>query len=71
MGRAITYTPGTWSDFDAYLWDGRVYLESRLVENAIRPTKLGAKNWLFIGLQRGGELAALAYTLSQLPRSPK
>lgn len=29
----------------------------------ISPTKLGAKNWLFIGSQRGGELAALAYTL--------
>lgn len=63
LGKAITYALSVWSGFDAYLRDGRVELDNNLVENAIRPTKLGAKNWLFIGSQRGGELAALAYTL--------
>jgi len=29
----------------------------------VRPTKLGAKNYLFFGSSRGGELAAAAYTL--------
>jgi len=63
LGKASTYALGVWSGFEAYLSDGRVELDNNLVENAIRPTKLGAKNWLFIGSQRGGELAALAYTL--------
>jgi len=63
LGKAITYALSVWSGFDAYLSDGRIEIDNNLVENAIRPTKLGQKNWLFIGSQRGGELAALAYTV--------
>jgi len=40
-----------------------VELCNNLVENAIRPTKLGAKNWMFFGSERGGRLAAVAFTL--------
>ena len=30
-------------------------ISNNLVENAIRPTKLGAKNWLFVGREAAGE----------------
>ena len=63
MGQAISYALGQWSGLDAYLDDGRVELDNNLIENAIRPTKLGQKNWLFLGSERGGELAAVAFTL--------
>ena len=63
MGRAITYALGEWTGLDAYLLDGRVELDNNLIENAIRPTKLRQKNWLFLGSERGGELAAVAFTL--------
>jgi len=63
IGEAITYALGQWSGLDRYLNDGRVELCNNLVENAIRPLKLGAKNWLFFGSRRGGELACVAYTL--------
>ena len=43
--------------------DGRVEIDNNLVENAIRPTKLGAKNWLFIGAEHAGEKSAIIYTL--------
>jgi hypothetical protein len=33
------------------------------VENAIRPSKLGAKNWLFIGHPDAGDRAAVLYSL--------
>jgi transposase len=33
------------------------------VENAIRPTALGKKNWLFIGHEGAGQNAAVLYTL--------
>ena len=33
------------------------------MENAIRPTKLGAKNWLFIGREEAGQSAAVLYTI--------
>ena len=33
------------------------------MENAIRPTALGKKNWLFIGHPEAGERSAILYTL--------
>ena len=43
--------------------DGRIELDTNLVENAIRPTKLGAKNWLFIGNEDSGAKSAVLYTI--------
>ena len=68
MGQAIDYALGQWSGLDAYLNDGRVELDTGHVVsdqnlNAIRPTKLGQKNLLFLGSERGGELAAVAFTI--------
>jgi hypothetical protein len=33
------------------------------VENAIRPTKLGLKNWMFIGSEGSGRTSAILFTL--------
>lgn len=63
MGQAISYALNQWSGLDSYLADGRVELCNNLVENSIRPLKLGAKNYMFFGSGRGGELACVAYTL--------
>ena len=63
MGQAISYALGQWSGLDRYLADGRVELCNNLIENSIRPLKIGAKNFLFFGSRRGGELACVAYTL--------
>ena len=57
------YAAGQWQGLTPYLEDGRVEIDNNLVENAVRPTKIGAKNHLFFGSKRGGELAAVAYTL--------
>ena len=46
-----------------YLSDGRVELDNNLVENAIRPTALGKKNWLFIGEANAGDRSAILYTV--------
>jgi transposase len=40
-----------------------VEIDNNLVENRIRPTKLGAKNWLFIGCAKAGQKAAILYTI--------
>lgn len=63
MGQAIAYALNQWQGLDAYLSDGRVELDNNLCENAIRPLKIGAKNYLFFGSRRGGELGCVAYTL--------
>ena len=48
LGKAIAYALKEWKKLEVYLGDGRVEIANNLVENRIRPTKLGAKNWLFI-----------------------
>ena len=51
------------ANLQTHLTDGRVEIDNNLIENAIRPTKLGAKNWLFIGTEHAGEKSAILYTL--------
>jgi len=63
MGQAITYALNQWPRLKVYLQDGRVEIDNNLIENTIRPLKLGAKNYMFFGSRRGGELACVAYTL--------
>ncbi len=36
---------------------------NNLVENAIRPTAVGKKNWLFFGGANGGQTSAIFYSL--------
>ena len=63
IGKAITYALGQWSGIEKYLTNGMMEIDNNLVENAIRPTKLGAKNWLFVGSKEAGWRNALFYTL--------
>ena len=42
---------------------GHVEIDNNLVENAIRPTAVGKKNWLFMGSAEAGERNAVVYTL--------
>jgi hypothetical protein len=63
LGIAIDYALGQWPTLEVYLGDGRVEIDNNLVENAIRPTALGKKNWLFVGEADAGERAAIIYTL--------
>src|SRR5580765_3646170 len=46
-----------------YLDDGRMEIDINLVENAIRPTALGKKNWLFMGEAEAGQRGAIVYTV--------
>jgi transposase len=63
LGIAMDYALGQWPTLEVYLGDGRVEIDNNLVENAIRPTALGKKNWLFVGEANAGERAAIIYTL--------
>jgi transposase len=63
MGQAIDYALGQWSALQIYLGDGRVEIDNNLVENAIRPTAIGKKNWLFIGDADAGQRGAIIYTI--------
>jgi hypothetical protein len=63
LGQAISYALGQWSTLTVYLGDGRVEIDNNLVENAIRPTALGKKNWLFVGADTAGDRSAILYTV--------
>ncbi len=63
MGKAIDYALNQWEMLCVYLADGRVEIDNNLVENAIRPTAVGKKNWLFIGDGEAGERSAILYTI--------
>ena len=63
LGKAISYAMGQWTDLQVYLHSGAIEIDNNLVENAIRPTKLGAKNWLFFGSEGSGKTSAIIFTL--------
>ena len=46
-----------------YLQDPLIEIDNDLVENAIRPTALGKKNWLFFGDADAGERGAVIYSI--------
>jgi len=63
LGGAMDYALGQWPTLEVYLKDGQVELDNNLVENAIRPTAIGKKNWLFIGDANAGQRSAIIYTV--------
>ena len=62
-GKAISYALNQWSKFILYLEDGRLDIDNNGIENAIRPCKLGLKNYMFFGSLEAGENNAILYTL--------
>jgi transposase len=62
-GGAIAYTLGQWDKLCVFTRDGRVQIDNNLVENSIRPSAIGKKNWLFMGDAGTGDRAATFYTL--------
>jgi transposase len=69
MGKAIDYTLTMWPMLLVYLEDGRVEIDNNPVENAIRPTAIGKKNWLFIGEAEAGQRSAILFTIIEACRS--
>lgn len=63
LGRAIDYTLGLWPKLEIFLRHGEVEIDNNGIENAIRPTAVGKRNWLFVGGEDTGERGAVIYTL--------
>jgi transposase len=62
---AMNYATGLWTELTRYaeVGNGRVEIDNNLVENAIRPSAIGKKNWLFIGHPKAGQRSAVIYTM--------
>jgi transposase len=65
LAKAINYMLRRWPAFSRFLADGRVGLSNNAAERALRCVPLGRKAWLFCGSDRGGDRAAVLYTLIQ------
>jgi transposase len=60
---AMDYMLKRWTSFARFLTDGRICLTNNAAERALRGLALGRKAWLFAGSDRGGERAAVLYSL--------
>ena len=63
LGQAIDYALKRWEALKQFVEDGALEIDNNLIENAIRPSAVGKKNWLFIGHPEAGERSAVIYTL--------
>ena len=63
LGKAIKYALAEWEALNRYLEDGHLEIDNNLTENAIRPSAVGKKNWLFIGHPEAGWRSAVIYSV--------
>jgi len=63
MAKAIDYSLAHWAALVRYCDDGRLDIDNNAAERALRTVAVGRKNWIFFGNERGGEAAAVLYSL--------
>src|SRR5207249_8576882 len=68
VAKAMDYMLKRIDLFTRFLADGRICLTNNAAERELRGIALGRKSWLFAGSDRGGERAAIMYTLIQTAR---
>jgi hypothetical protein len=52
---AIDYSLNAWDALTLHLKDGLIAIDNNHLERQIKPLKLGAKNWLFVGSELAGQ----------------
>src|SRR5712672_3684540 len=65
VAKAMDYMLKRTDAFTRFLADGRICLSNNAAERAMRGIAMGRKAWLFAGSDRGGERAAVMFTLVQ------
>ena len=63
LAEAVRYALSRWDGLTRFIADGRVEIDSNVVERAIRPIALNRKNALFAGSDGGGEHWAVIASL--------
>lgn len=62
MGVALEYLSKNWDILSNFMYDGSLEIDNNWIENAIRPSALGRKNYLFAGSHEGAKRAAMFYS---------
>jgi hypothetical protein len=68
-GKAMSYLDRQWPKLIRVLDDGRIPLDTNLVENPIRPFVVGRKNWLFADTMAGARASANLYGLIETAKA--
>jgi len=63
LGKAVSYTLNHWGGLAAFLEDGRIEVDSNVVERSMKSLALTRKNSLFVGNERGGKSFAVLASL--------
>jgi transposase len=63
LGKACSYLLNHWEVLVAHQNHSFTRIDNSLVKNAIRPSAIGKKNWLFIGHAAAGQRSAIIYSL--------
>lgn len=67
--KAIAYLLKRWDNFTRYTERGDLNLSNNAAERALRKAALGRNNFLFVGNERGGEAAAIFYSLIETAKA--
>ncbi|AUX78987.1 IS66 family insertion sequence transposase domain-containing protein (plasmid) [Sinorhizobium fredii] len=63
LGKAVSYALNHWSGLAVFLEDGRIEVDSNVVERSMKSVALTRKNSLFVGNERGGKSFAVLASL--------
>jgi transposase len=61
--QAVQYALNIWVNLCRYLYYPDATIDNNAAERAVRPSKLGMKNWLFVGHPKAGQRTAIIYTI--------
>jgi transposase len=62
-GQAIGYALNHWDELRRFTEDGRLEIDNNTAERTLRLCAISRKNWLFVGSDRGGETAAICFSI--------
>lgn len=65
---AINYVLKSWDDFQRFIFDGRIEIDSNSIERCMRSIALSKKNSLFAGSHKAAKVWAIYYTLFETAR---
>ena len=68
LGKAFQYALARWPALTQYLADGRLNIDNNVAERLLRGIAVTRKNFLFLGSDRGGDRAAVLYTIIETAR---
>lgn len=63
IGKALAYSIKRWDKLSAYVSDGKLHIDNNAIENSIRLTAIGRKNYLLAGSHESAKRSAMLYSL--------